>query len=494
MPGPNRPDAPDAPLSFYWHDYETFGRVPRRDRPAQFAGVRTDAELNEVGEPLALYCQPAPDTLPDPESVLLTGITPQEALSRGLPEHAFATRIESELAREGTVGVGYNSIRFDDEVTRHLFWRNLLEPYAREWQNGCGRWDLLDVVRTCWALRPEGIVWPQGEDGRPSFRLELLTQANGLAHAAAHEALSDVRATIALARLIRKVRPALFDYCLKLRRKEAVWAEIGAGGRPFLHLSGMYPVERGCLAIVWPLAQHPTNKNELIVWDLAHDPTELEGLDAQTVKRRLYTRADELPEGEQRLAIKTLHVNKSPVVIGHVTRLGSAEKRFGVDVAQAMRHAEAAARLPDLRELWERAFTREPMATPPDVDEDLYGGFISNDDRRLLNRLRQLSPEMLAQQVTGGRVAFQDARLEELLFRYRARNFAPSLSASEAARWAALRSARLHQGVGGGLTVAAYMERIDALAKSAAERGDARAQGLLEMLVDYAESIAPERR
>jgi exodeoxyribonuclease I len=311
-------------------------------------------------------------------------------------------------------------------------------------------------------------------------------------HEAAHDALSDVRATIALARLVRARRPALWDFCLKLRRKEAVWAEIGVG-KPFLHLSGMYPVERGCLAIVWPLAPHPVNKNELIVWDLAHDPGELEGLDAESAKRRLYTRADELPEGEARLPIKTIHVNKSPVVIGHVTRLGSAEQRFGLDLALAMRHAEKAAALPDQRELWEQVFRREPAGTPTDVDEDLYGGFVGNDDRRLLNRLRQLGPPALAKQVEEGRVAFHDPRLEELLFRYRARNFPQSLSEDDALRWAALRTARLHEGAGGGLTVAAYMERIDALAEAAAERGDERAEGLLEALVDYAQEIAPER-
>ncbi len=482
-----------APLTFFWHDYETFGRVPRRDRPAQFAGVRADAELNEIGEPLTLFCQPAPDTLPDPESVLLTGITPQQALARGVPEREFAARIESELAREGTVGVGYNSIRFDDEVTRHLFWRNLIDPYAREWSNGCGRWDLLDVVRTCWALRPEGIEWPVGEDGRPSFKLELLTRANGLAHEAAHDALSDVRATLSLARLIHQRRPALWDFCLRLRRKEAVWAEIGVG-KPFLHLSGMYPVERGCLAIVWPLAPHPVNKNELIVWDLAHDPGELERLDAESAKRRLYTRADELPEGEARLPIKTIHVNKSPVVIGHVTRLGNAEQRFGLDLAMAMRHAEKAAALPDQRELWEQVFRREPAGVAPDVDEDLYGGFIGNDDRRLLNRLRQLSPPALAQKVAEGRVAFQDGRLEELLFRYRARNFPDTLDADEQERWLQLRVQRLHGGAGGLPTVAATLERIDALAEAAGEREDERASALLETLVDYVEAIAPELR
>src|SRR5574343_1838216 len=222
--------------TFLWHDYETFGARPRLDRPAQFAAIRTHADLNEIGEPAMLYCQPAPDYLPDPESCLITGITPQVCLEQGVPEHTFAARIEAELAQPGTIGVGYNTIRFDDEVTRHLFWRNLMDPYAREWQNGCGRWDLLDVVRCTWALRPEGIQWHSHDDGRPYFKLEHLSAANGLAHEAAHDALSDVRATIALARLIRERQPRLWDFCLRLRSNQAVLAEIGVG-KPFLHVS-----------------------------------------------------------------------------------------------------------------------------------------------------------------------------------------------------------------------------------------------------------------
>ncbi|MBK8865527.1 MAG: exodeoxyribonuclease I [Betaproteobacteria bacterium] len=477
-----------ADFSFFWHDYETFGVVPRRDRPAQFAGLRTDAELNEIGAPVMWFCRPAPDTLPDPESVLVTGILPQQALQQGLPEHEFAARIEAELARDGTVGVGYNSIRFDDEVTRFLFWRNLIDPYAREWQNGCGRWDLMDVVRCTWALRPEGIEWPTYGDGtmqgRPSFRLEHLTAANGLAHEAAHDALSDVRATLALARLIKRRQPRLWDFCLKLRKKDAVWAEIGSG-RPFVHLSGRYPVERGCLAIVWPLAAHPTNKNELIVWDLAQDPRQLAGLDAETVRRRLYTRQDELPEGEQRLPIKTIHVNKSPIVIGKLGVLGGAAQRWGLDIDAATHNAHHAAALGrTLDGLWPQVFTRPAEAQAPDVDEDLYGGFVGNEDRRTLQRLRELNPAQLAAK----RPAFHDGRLEELLFRYRARNFPETLDEAGQARWRQHRVERLHGGAGGALTLATFFERIDALAEAADERG----QAILEALYDYAEGIAPE--
>ncbi len=476
---------PGTDFSFFWHDYETFGVVPRRDRPAQFAGVRTDAELNEIGEPVMLHCQPAGDSLPDPESCLLTGITPQHCLEHGVPEHAFAAAIEAQLAKPGTVGVGYNSIRFDDEVTRFLFWRNLIDPYAREWQNGCGRWDLLDVVRATRALRPEGITWPTHDDGRASFKLEHLTAANGLAHEAAHDALSDVRATIALARLIRAQQPRLWEFCLKLRRKDAVIAEIG-GGRPFLHVSGMYPPERGCLAIVWPLAPHPTNKNELIVWDLSIDPGGLSSLDAVTIRERMFTRADELPEGVTRLPIKTIHINKSPVVVGNLKALSpEMAARWGIDVAQALRHAEAAAQQgAAIAGLWPEVFARPAPAQAPDVDEDLYGGFVGHTDRGRLQRLRELAPEQLAAK----RLAFDDARLEEIVFRYRARNFATTLTSDEVARWEEHRVRRLHEGEGGALTLQVFFDRIDALNESSDERG----QAILESLYDYAEQIAPE--
>ncbi|MBV8501229.1 MAG: exodeoxyribonuclease I [Paucibacter sp.] len=473
-------------LTFFWHDYETFGVVPRRDRPAQFAGIRTDAELNEIGEPLMLYCQPAPDFLPSPESCLLTGILPQTCLERGVPEHEFAQAIEDQLARPGTVGLGYNTIRFDDEVTRFLFWRNLIDPYAREWQNDCGRWDLLDVVRCAYALRPEGIEWPRHEDGRPSFKLEHLSAANGLVHEAAHDALSDVRATIALARLIRARQPKLFEFCLRLRKKEAVWAEIGVG-RPFLHISGMYGVERGCIALVWPLAPHPTNKNELIVWDLASDPSELLTLDAQAIRDRMFVKHEELPEGVSRLPIKTVHVNKSPIVIGNLKTLSPAmAQRWGLDIEKGLGHAEVLMQKGRLLDgLWTEVFRRDPMP-PLDVDEDLYGGFVSNDDRRALQRVRGLTPDQLAERAAAGKLAFGDHRLEELVFRWRARNFPGTLSAQEAERWQAHRAERLS-----GEALAAYFESIDALGETLAE-DDERSAEILGALYDYAESIAPE--
>ena len=443
--------------TFFWHDYETFGAVPRSDRPAQFAGIRTDSELNEIGEPVMLYCQPAPDYLPSPEACLITGITPQHCAAHGVPEHQFAAAIERELGQPGTIGVGYNSIRFDDEVTRYLLWRNLKDPYAREWQHGCSRWDLLDVVRTTYALRPEGIQWPRHDTGLPSFKLEHLTAANGLAHEAAHDALSDVRATIALAKLIRARQPRLFQFCLDLRKKDAVRHQLSLHApQPLVHVSGMFGSERGNVAIVWPLAEHPTNKNEVLVWDLAHDPRELHGLSAEQVRERLFTRSEDLPAGVQRLPLKSIHINKSPFVCNKLAVLDDQRAaELGIDKGLALQHATHAAALPDLGVLWKAVFRREPGDTP-DVDENLYGGFVSYNDRRILNRLQQLSARELAAE----RPEFEDSQLARLLWRYRARNFPHSLNAEEAMHWRQWCQQKLHSGQPGGRSHAQFCAEI----------------------------------
>ena len=475
--------------TFLWHDYETFGANTRSARPAQFAAIRTDAELNPVGQPVMLYCQPANDFLPEPQACLITGITPQESLAKGLPEHLFAARIEQLLAMPGTVGVGYNTLRFDDEITRFMFWRNLVDPYAREWQNDCGRWDLLDVVRTAYALRPEGVAWPVNEAGKPSFKLTDLTAANGLDHMSAHDALSDVWATIALARLIRTTQPRLFDFCFALHKKDRVMTELGlptalGQPRPFWHVSGMFAPERGCLALMWPLAMHPGNKNELLAWDLAHDPSELASLNAQQIRWRLFTKTADLPAGVSRLPLKSVHLNKSPMVMSQLKVLSPAmAQRWGIDLAAQLGHAEKARDLPDMRAIWAQVFQRDNQ-TPPDVDEDLYGGFVSNADRRRLNELRQASPVQLAR----ARPAFDDMRLGELLWRYRARSFPQSLSTEETRRWEAHRVARLMEGAGGALTIQALFDDMDKLAETADEREEA----VLGALYDYAEMIAPQ--
>jgi exodeoxyribonuclease-1 len=189
--------------SFFFYDLETSGFNPRTQRIMQFAGQRTDLELKPVGEPVNELIKMTDDCLPDVDAVLITGITPQQTIAEGLTEAEFLRIFENEVATPGTIFVGFNTVRFDDEFMRCLHYRNFYDPYEWQWREDRSRWDILDVVRMTRALRPDGIQWPFNLDGKASNRLELLTGLNKLEHEHAHDALSDVEATIAVARLLR---------------------------------------------------------------------------------------------------------------------------------------------------------------------------------------------------------------------------------------------------------------------------------------------------
>ncbi|MFC3193067.1 exodeoxyribonuclease I [Marinicella sediminis] len=420
--------------TFYWYDLETFGTQTKYDRIAQFAGIRTDENLQPLGEPDMFYCQPTLDYLPDPGSCLVTGITPQHCQQHGLAEHAFAARVHQILSEEHTCGVGYNSIRFDDECVRSLFYRNLYDPYQREYLNGNSRWDLIDVVRATHALRPEGIQWPLHDSGKPSFRLEDLSKANNLTHRAAHDALSDVEATIELARMIKQQQPKLFEYALSLRSKDAVRNLLNwQVPRPIVHVSSKIPAERGCLSLMLPLAIHPHNKNGVICYDLFHDPADLISLDVADIQDRLYTPLADLPEGVERVHLKTIHLNKSPFVAPLSVLKGVDLERIGMDYERCKTHWQSLQQQAGLEKKASAVFDQPFDANSDDVDEMIYGGFFSFKERARLEAIRQLPGQDIPWQADD----FEDPRAATLLQRYRARNYPESLSPEQQQQWQA---------------------------------------------------------
>lgn len=430
--------------TLYWHDYETGGTDPRYDRPLQFAGIRTDEDLNIIGEPLMLYCQPAADYLPHPQAALITGITPQIAADKGLPEAEFIKQIHDQLSQPGTCGVGYNSLRFDDEFTRFTLFRNFYDAYGREWQNGNSRWDIIDMVRLTRALRPEGIEWPDREDGLPSFRLEALTAANNIAHVGAHDALADVKATIELARLIKQKQPKLYDHVYQLRRKQQVAPLLNLRDRtPVIHVSRMYPSEFCNTALVMPIARDPRNQNGIVVYDLRYPPDALLEQDADTLRDWLFTPAADLPDGVQRPALKTVHINKCPVIVPAATLDDAAAERLQIDRDLHHRHFQQCLENADaLQQKIETIFNAPTDFPEPDLDGSLYGGgFFDNDDKQTMQQIRQQTPAELA----SFHPPFNDSRLSELLFRYRARNWPDSLNADEQQDWQQFCAQRLNQ-------------------------------------------------
>ncbi len=472
--------------SIFWYDFESTGIDPRCDRPLQVAGVRTNEQLEEIGEPLCIDCRLAEDTLPAPMACLVTGIDPQRVM-RGLPEAEFIRRLHDEMSVPGTCTVGYNNLRFDDEMTRFSLYRNFYNPYAREWQGGNSRWDLLDALRTAHALRPEGINWPQ-QDGFTSLRLELLTEANGIAHGQAHDALADVRATIAMARLLRQAQPRLYEYLHALRSKRKVCELFDLQRvRPLVHVSGRFGRERQGLAVVLPLGWHPTNRNAMIVWDLQCDPTLLTDLPADEIRARLYTRREELPEGHQRPGLKLVHINKCPVLADIKVLREQDVKRLDLDMPGLLARAEQLATWrvsgqPHLSAIFE-AESERVRESSGDCDTQLYEGFVSDADNRLLPAIREAEGRLL----TAEQWPLRDQRLADLLFRYRARNFPESLGPAEREQWRVFCRERLQgKRSGAPITLHEFYQEVARLSPTLDDAG----RQLLESWKHYADGLA----
>nr|ELR5216888.1 exodeoxyribonuclease I [Providencia rettgeri] len=466
--------------TFFIHDYETFGKRPALDRPAQFAGVRTDLDFNIIEEPEVFYCAPADDYLPQPEAVMITGITPQVALSQGVNEAEFAKRIHAAFSVPNTCIMGYNNIRFDDEVTRNIFYRNFYDPYAYSWQQGNSRWDLLDALRACFALRPEGIQWPENEDGLPSMRLEHLTKANGVAHENAHDAMSDVLATINMAKLLKAAQPRMFDYFYQLRNKNKISQLIDIVEiTPLVHVSGMFGALRSYVSLVAPLAWHPDNKNAVIMCDLSADISPLIELDVQQLRTRLYTPKAELA-GESPVPVKLVHINKCPILAPEKTLRPEDAQRTGVDRDLCMRNLETLRKTPDIRNKLIELFSEPQIFTESDdVDTQIYNGFFGTSDRSTMDIIRETSPQNLP----ALELSFEDKRLKELFFRYKARNYPATLSYDEQQRWLQHRRDYFNEE-----RLTDYMQQIQQLLVE--HQHDEKRCQQLKALINYARDLA----
>ena len=422
--------------TLYWHDYETSGASPANDRPWQFAGVRTNLDLEVIGEPLTVYAKPSLDVLPHPTAIRVTGISPYECEEKGLTEQGFIARIHDELSQPGTCGVGYNSLRFDDEVTRYSLWRNFYDPYAREYSRGNSRWDLIDIVRAFYALRPDSLQWPKHPDGSPSFKLEDLTAANGLEHGAAHDAMSDVTATLALARALRAADEALFDRLLGQRFKARVEAMVDTHRMtPLVHISGLFGTDRHCLGVIVPLAIHPDFKSDVICADITREPSFLD-MSVEEIQARLFAKKEDLNSPDDRPSLMTIKVNRAPVLLPMSDITPEIAQCLGLNGDRLRTHLS---QLRAAREARGTTFTAEcqdvyrSAARPVDANPDtaLYGSFVPKEDRGLIQEVRDASPAELRDR----RFAFSDSRLPELLFRYRARNWPEILNDAERLQW-----------------------------------------------------------
>jgi exodeoxyribonuclease-1 len=472
--------------TFYFYDTETSGASPKRSRIMQFAGQRTDMQMNPIGEADDILIKLSPDVLPEPDAVLIHRITPQQANSEGMTERDFLNYFFEHIATPSTIFVGYNSVRFDDEFMRHLCYRNFFDPYEWHWKDGRSRWDLLDPMRMMRALRPKGLQWPT-QDGKPTVSLESLASENKLVHSNAHNALSDVEALVQLAKKFQSSQPKLFDYLLDMRDKRKVATLVGAP-HPFVYTSGKYSGDFLKTTVVLKIADHPKGYGAF-VWDLRYDPRDLM---AKTPKElaEMWLNRD---KGAPRLPIKTLLYNRCPAVAPISVLDESSYDRIALDKNTISKNltncvsiiAELTKKVVSMFEIVDGAQQAAQLSLPASVDEQLYDGFWNDSEYSQLKLVQSSAPNELSTTLT----QLKSKRLRELLPLYKARNFASILSPKEKKWWNDYCVARLTSG-GEKSMLAQFYNRLSEL--SLEYVSDSQASYLLTELQLYAESLVCE--
>lgn len=455
----------------------------------QFAGQRTDMELKPIGEPVNILIKLTPDVVPEPDAILITGITPQQSVADGITEAEFLQFFYEEVVKPGTIFLGFNSVRFDDEFMRFMHYRNFYDAYEWQWCDDCSRWDLLDMVRMTRALRPEGIEWPFAPDGKPSNRLEYLTKVNGLDHEHAHDALNDVLATIAVTKLIRDKQKGLFDYLLDMRQKNKV-KDLVEKAEPFIYTSGRYPGVQLHTSVAVLVAKHPEQPCAY-VYDLRHDPTPF--LAMTTEQLTAAARFSRDPAHVQ-LPVKPLRYNRCPAVAPMgVVKDAETQERLELDLAVIQKNLAMlrsdkafADRIADVFAGLESEHQgqSELFGSEHAVDGQLYDGFLPKGDKSAMQQVRTANADECAKL----QVQFQDKRLQALFPLFKARNHPRCLNDDERQAWDEFCKQRL---LGGGQSskLAKYFKRLDDLVKE--DHLTQNQRYLLEELHLYGESIMP---
>lgn len=209
-------------MSFVFFDTETTGLKHGFDQIVHFAAIRTDANLKEIDRFEARSCL-LPHVLPHPAALRTNGLPIGRLLDANLPSHYDMVRAIRQrlLSWSPSIFLGYNSIRFDEEMLRHALFQTLHPAYLTSNHNN-SRADVWGLVMAAAAVSPACLNVPIDPEGRPIFRLEQLALANDVAHEQAHNALSDVVATLELCRLVHQRSPELWQRFVRFSKKATV--------------------------------------------------------------------------------------------------------------------------------------------------------------------------------------------------------------------------------------------------------------------------------
>ncbi|HUC95971.1 MAG TPA: exodeoxyribonuclease I [Candidatus Saccharimonadia bacterium] len=469
--------------SYLFYDLETSGLNPAEDRIMQFAGIRTDKKLNIIGEPFDFLIKLSSDVLPSIDAILITGITPQMAISNGLSEAEFLDIFHSQIALPETVFVGYNSVAFDDEFIRYMNFRNFYDPYEWHYLDGKRRMDLLDVVRATRALRPSDVNWPVDSKGKPTNSLGAITKANNIEHTTAHSALGDVKALVQVATLICQKQPKLFDYMVKNMSDKTAATKLLSSNKPALYTFGWYPDEFNKTTAVIYIAT--TQAKSQLVFDLRQSPKNF----AEKNEDSLYN--DYLNQKSSDLPFPLFNIksNRCPALAPINVLDKDSQIRIKLDMKTIETNLEIFNKfksqiIKKAKVVFKKIDDSRQNKNNISVDSNLYQSFIPDQDKLNLKKFRSIP----SSEIASGKKYFKDERLNKLILLYKAHNYPRALTSEESTMYESYRNQKLF---GGGLDSQLNKFLLKLQELSQLENSSKTQRYILEELKLYAESILP---
>jgi exodeoxyribonuclease-1 len=503
-----------ASLTFLVKDYETFSLNTKESAVSQFAAIRTDENLNEIEEPMNIYCSLSKDVLPSPTAALITGVTPQmiEAYKKDRSqevhnENWFINKISYQLSRASTCTLGYNNLSFDDEVTRNLLYRNFRDPYEREWRNGNSRFDVYPLVIATNVLRPELLKFPDAIDSKtgevsinkrtnkpnPSFRLEELSTANGIIHENAHDALSDVRATIGIIKLIKDKDPEFFNSMFDKRIKNNVKKWLSEReDKPFIYMSPFFGKEDNSLGVMYKIADHPTNSNAIIAYNLRKNPDNLINLGTENLESVLFASKEELLEQNlERIGLQIIKVNQCPM-LADLVDIKDRALDLGLNGAELRENKKKIeSNLNQIKEKVTIAYNRE-FEEETNPDRMIYsGGFFDKAEKEEMSRILKAvkNKELKEFEFLN---PMSNSRLPEMLLRFKGRNFKDQMGVVDFEKWKNYCQNKINKADCGkdNYNLEKYYNEIEELLK--VNSNNPKSTDILNALKNYGKSIEKE--
>ena len=361
-------------MSFVIYDVETTGLTKGFDQIVQFAALRTDSAL-KITDQFQIRCRLMPHVIPAPEAMRVTGLRIEQLLDTSLPSHyGMVTEVQRILTSWcPALFLGYNSLSFDEEFLRQVFYQCLYRPYLTN-TRGSARADVLNLCRVTAALRLDVLKPAIDEDGRPIFKLKALAEANGIATPLSHNAVADVSTTLALCQLISNRAPEIWSQFLRFSQKASVESFITEEDA-FLVSETFGNHHRA--RVVTPIGRHSERAIRYYCLDVVADLDTLRGMsDDQLIS---------LCKGAAR-PIVTIRTNAAPTLWALYDATQEQLAPFDGEAEILQRVAQVREDAPFLERLRKAAQVAEPSySLSPHVEEQLYeGGFPLRKDETLM--------------------------------------------------------------------------------------------------------------